>query len=212
MIPTALPQHEINILQGMLRDYANTMGFRDGLFHVEARMCNSSKHFVDTAGLVDLVPKPGGARPEPDAFIIRITPRALPMEDINAVARAYGVSYRCLALMNAVGDRERMRALAIPFVGGAQYHLHIVSVLAQKGGVYRSGDVCTAILMHRPDLRENIVECSTCLRDGQEVADPKLGASTLIAYFIVISRVSRREALEVGGKIKELVLEHTGQL
>ncbi|TIC91113.1 Carnosine synthase 1 [Colletotrichum higginsianum] len=220
MLPSALAASELEALRRRLHEIALAVGFRDGVLHMEARLRNSSSHYAREEGggsLVDLRPKAGAtssAKPE-DVFLIEINPRPPGWQEVEATAHAYGVSYYSLAVLNAVGDRDRFAALSRPFVGGAQYHMQLLFVSAQKGGTYRSGDVCAAVLDHGGAagrrLREHVVECATLMQDGQEVPDPRTGKvfGSFIAFFLVVSRTSRREAISIGREIEQLVRGHT---
>ncbi|GKT64671.1 ATP-grasp superfamily protein [Colletotrichum tofieldiae] len=174
--------------------------------------------FADWHGrdVVDLRPNAAAAssaKPE-DVFLIEINPRPPGWQEVEATAHAYGVSYHNLAVLNAVGDRDRFAALSRPFVGGAQYHMQLLFVSAQKGGTYRSGDVCAAVLDHGTAgrrLRDHVVKCANLMQDGQEVPDPRTGKvfGSFIAFFLVVSRTSRREAIRIGREIEQLVRAHT---
>ncbi len=205
MIPSRLPPREIDILKQSLYDYLLKANFRSGVFHVEARLRNSRCEFAKSNGIMDLLEIPNKLdQPdvEPNVFLLEINPRAPGMQEINATERAYGVSYYGLSLLNALSDKDRMRALARPFVGGAQYHLQILFISAEKGGVYRCGDVCAALFEKSPELKAYVAECASFLTNGQEVPDPKTGSMTWVAYFLIYSRNSRQDALQAGKRVK----------
>ncbi|KAF6815334.1 glutathione synthetase ATP-binding protein [Colletotrichum sojae] len=217
MLPSALAASEIEALRRRLHEMALAVGFRDGVLHMEARLRNSSSHYAREEGgdgLVDLRANreaASSAKPE-DVFLIEINPRPPGWQEVEATAHAYGVSYYSLAVLNALGDRDRFAALCQPFAGGAQYHMQLLFVSAQKGGTYRSGDVCAAVMDHdHGALRNHVVKCANLMQDGQEVPDPRTGKvfGSFIAFFLVVSRTSRREAIRVGHKIEQLVRAHT---
>lgn len=205
MIPSRLPQREIDILKRSLYDYLLKANFRSGVFHIEARLRNSRCQFAKSNSIMDLLETPAKLdQPdvETNVFLLEINPRAPGMQEINAIERAYGVSYYGLSLLNALSDKDRMRALAKPFVGGAQYHLQILFISAEKGGVYRCGDVCAALFERSPELKGYVAECASFLTNGQEVPDPKSGSMTWVAFFLVYSRKSRQDALQAGQRVK----------
>ncbi|GJC88307.1 fumipyrrole biosynthesis protein C [Colletotrichum liriopes] len=226
MLPSALAASEIEALRRRLHEIALAVGFRDGVLHMEARLRNSSSHYAREeggdsdggggGGLVDLRPNAAAAtsaKPE-DVFLIEINPRPPGWQEVEATAHAYGVSYYNLAVLTAVGDGDRFAALSQPFVGGAQYHMQLLFVSAQKGGTYRSGDVCAAVLDYGTTgrrLRDHVVKCANLMQDGQEVPDPRTGKvfGSFIAFFLVVSRTSRREAISIGREIEQLVRAHT---
>jgi biotin carboxylase len=225
MLPSALAASELEALRRRLHEIALAVGFRDGVLHMEARLRNSSSCYVreegddidgGSGGLIDLRPNTAvisSAKPE-DVFLIEINPRPPGWQEVEATAHAYGVSYYNLAVLNAVGDRDRFTALSQPFVGGAQYHMQLLFVSAQKGGTFRSGDVCAAVLDHEAAgrrLRDHVVKCANLMYDGQEVSDPRTGKvfGSFIAFFLIVSRTSRREAIKIGREIEQLVRTHT---
>ncbi|KAL8790861.1 MAG: hypothetical protein Q9195_006186 [Heterodermia aff. obscurata] len=202
MLPSKLPSPEIHLLKRSLHQYLLQANFRSGVFHIEARLRGSSSRYAEIDGILDLVTSEQTGEKEPHAFLLEINPRAPGMQEINATARAYGVSYYTLSLLAALADSHRTRALSIPFLGGAQYHLQILFISAERGGLYRAGDVCEALFRRRPELRECVVECESFLTNGQEVPDPETGSMTWVAYFLVCSRVSRGEALRAGERVR----------
>lgn len=215
MLPSALSPKELTALQQRLHELALKAGFRDGVLHIEAKLRNSSSRYAkDTEGLVDLrrnAPDEEATAGPEDVFLLEINPRQPGWQEVEATAHAYGVSYYSLAVLHALGDRERIVALSRPFVGGAQYHMQLLFVAAQKGGVYRHGDVCAAVLedLKGPDqdLSVHVAKCFNLMEDGQEVPDPSTGQvyGNFIAFFLVMSRNSRQEALRIGREIENRV-------
>ncbi|KAF7904136.1 hypothetical protein EAF00_001470 [Botryotinia globosa] len=211
-MPSALPESEIDALR--LRSHATVlaMGFKTGIFHVEARVHNSTFAFATgDDNILDLSVRSeiaeSGNR-TPTVFILEVNPRPPGMRTHTAIARTYGVSYRSKALLTALEDHERLRALAVPFVGGAQYDMQVLFIAAQKGGVYQSGYVCSAILEREPDLSSHVKQSMGFLHNGQEVPDPR-GRTSGIACFWIASRRGRREVRLISEKIQELVWELT---
>ena len=127
MKPTRLPRREIDALGRSLHQYLMKANFRSGVFHIKARLRNSRCRYSQSNGVVDLDENPPDiadqSDPEVSVFLLKINPRAPGMQEINATERAHGVSYYSLSLLNAISDKDRLRALSRPFVGWAQYHL-----------------------------------------------------------------------------------------
>jgi hypothetical protein len=101
---------------------------------------------------------------------------------IEATAHTYGVSYYSIALLNALGDKQRILSLSRPFVGGPQYYMQLLFISAQKGGVYQYGDICKTVLesesqsfSQREHLSDHVVKSANLLEDGEEVLDPSTG-------------------------------------
>jgi hypothetical protein len=220
VLPSALPPSELMALEQRLHELALSAGFRTGVLHMEARLRNSACHYAEAADefstsgcLVDLVPNSSASsttRPE-DVFLIEINPRAPGFQACEATAHAYGVSYYSLSILRACSDTNRIKALSQPFLSGPQYHLRMELIAAEKGGVYKSGDVCAAVLHQAPHLKEHVVKCASLMEHGQEVPDPRTGMvyGNFIAYFLVISRTDRRKAIRIGSELRRLVREYT---
>ncbi|GKT82682.1 glutathione synthetase ATP-binding protein [Colletotrichum tofieldiae] len=219
MLPSALAPCELKALQQRLHELALSAGFRDAILHMEARLRNSSSHYAtdsnasESNGFVDLQPNTtvmSTAKPE-DVFLLEINPRQPGWQEIDATEHTYGVSYYSLAVLHALADRDRIMALSQPFVGGAQYHMQLLFVSAQKGGIYQSGDVCASVLDQAEHLRGHVVRCANLMDEGQIVPDPRTGMvyGNFIAFFLIVSRTSRSEAIRVGREIEQLVRVYT---
>ena len=71
--------------------------------------------------------------------------------------------------------------------------------------MYKGGDVCEPLFRRHHGLKEYVAECEIFLTNGQEVPDPETKSMTRVAFFLVYSRVSRRDALRVGYRIRKEV-------
>jgi biotin carboxylase len=223
MLPSALPASELESLQKRLHELALAAGFRNAVLHIEAKLRNSSCYYAkdsDGDGLIDLQlkPLPAPTTKPKDVFLLEINPRAPGWQVVEATAHTYGVSYYSLALLNALGDKQRILSLSKPFVGGPQYHMQLLWISAQKGGVYKFGDICKTVLdsnspgfSQRENLNDHVVKSVNLMEDGEEVLDPSTGSvyGNFIAYFLVMSRTSRKEAMRIGCEIERRVREHT---
>ncbi|QKX59329.1 uncharacterized protein TRUGW13939_06461 [Talaromyces rugulosus] len=223
MLPSALPPFEQESLRKRLHELALAAGFRNAVLHIEAKLRNSSCRYVkdpSTDGLVELqLQTPATTTTHPkDVFLLEINPRAPGWQEVEATARTYGVSYWSISLLNALADKDRILSLSKPFVGGAQYDMQLLYVPAQKGGVYNFGDICTTVLRSDPQesgqtqqLGAHVVRCANLMEDGEEVLDPRTGQvfGNFIAFFLIVSRISRMEAMLIGREIEKRVREHT---
>ncbi|KXG52696.1 ATP-grasp fold, subdomain 1 [Penicillium griseofulvum] len=218
MLPSALPPYELQSVKQRLHELALAAGFRNAILHIEAKLRNSSCHYTqtDSDGLIDLELKtPATTTTQPkDVFLIEINPRAPGWQEVEAAARTYGVCYYSISLLNALADKERIVSLSKPFLGGPQYHMQLLYVSAQKGGIYKFGDICKKVLQapsQEHQLSAHIVKSANLLKDGEEVLDPSTGQvfDTFIGIFLVISRKSRKEAMRIGHEIERLVREYT---
>ncbi|EHK99103.1 putative Carnosine synthase 1 [Glarea lozoyensis 74030] len=187
MLPSALPSSELKSLQKRLHELALAAGFRNAVLHIEAKLRNSSCYYAkDSDGdrLVELqfrMPPTTTTQPK-DVFLLEINPRAPGWQEIEATAHTYGVSYYSIALLNALGDKQRIAFLSVPFVGGPQYHMQLLFVSAQKGGVYKYGDICKTVLesdsqgsSQSENLSDHVVKSANLMEDGEKVLDPGTG-------------------------------------
>ncbi|KAG7008271.1 hypothetical protein G7Y79_00006g018910 [Physcia stellaris] len=118
VFPSPLPTQEIEILKTSLHQTLLDMGFRTGVYHVEARVNNSRKRCVPRDGITDLEDVIGDvASAQPSAFLVEVNPRSVGEMAKVTILRAYGIDYHALHLLLAVGDTERAAALSQPFVG-----------------------------------------------------------------------------------------------
>lgn len=224
MLPSGLPPHELDSVQQRLHEIALAAGFRNAVLHIEAKLRNSSCHYAkgdsDSDRLVDLQLKtPVTTTTQPkDVFLLEINPRAPGWQEVEATAHTYGVSYYSISLLNALADKERIVSLCKPFLGGPQYHMQLLFVSAQKGGVYKFSDICTTVLQsdlkasgQEQELGAHVVKCANLMEDGDEVLDPSTGQvyGNFIAFFLSILRTSRKEAMRIGREIERRVRDHT---
>jgi biotin carboxylase len=214
-LPSALPGEEQAIARETLREILVKLGFRTGVFHVEARMVNSSVEYKDVGGgVVDFVPKQEGEDlPEEKAAckLVEINARP-PGYRVSVPSRhTYGVDFFAAHMLAAVGDAERLRLAARSYdhacegrTRGAQYWSRLVYVPAPKEGRVRwaSGlSPCEELKRRRPDLRDRIVVSVDYCAPGEKVTTYTDGARTYVAHLLVCSRVSRRDAIELGDQV-----------
>ncbi|EFR00465.1 hypothetical protein MGYG_03467 [Nannizzia gypsea CBS 118893] len=198
VLPSSLPQQELQIIEKSLHQRLLQLGFRDRIFHLEARMQHSTMEYVKVNGTLDLEYRPiqslaSNGAPQPSAWLIEINPRPPGIQSFQATALTYGVDYIGLSLLLAVGDRERARILAQPFLQRHQYWSQILFIPTPKGGIFNSDDVCAELKRRCPNLASHISISFYHWNRGDVVPDPlKSGKLTWIAYYLMNSRVSRR--------------------
>ena len=217
-LPSALPAGEQEVVRETLRGVLVKAGFRTGVFHVEARVVGSRLGYQrdGEGGVVDLVRREAGTvLPEEKAAckLIEINARP-PGYRVSVPSRhTYGVDFFAAHMLAAVGDADRLRMAARPFdhavegrTRGAQYWSRLVYIPAPKGGVVRwpSGlSPCEELKRRRPELREKIVVAVDYCMPGERVGMYTDGAKTYVAHLLVCSRISRREAIEIGNEVVE---------
>lgn len=166
-----LPPEEVDIIRSSLLRGLLKLGFRSGVFHVEARMQNSSMRYEDVRGdgILDLVVKNGHTNgtsndtsngtngtgcsaifQAPDAFLIEVNARSPGTGGTWATIFTYGVDMGALQFLHAVNDRARFAALAHPF-STTQPPCSLVAQPGGGGGAQYWGAHCM-IPIHRPKL------------------------------------------------------------
>lgn len=207
VLPSKLPEAELTMLGEALTRSLQRMGFSDGFYHLEARVENSRMHYtVDIrTGVLDLTERDRPPTGAPSAWLIEVNPRPPGIQASAAVKHTYGVDYFALALLFALGDKERVRQLSHPFLQGPQYWCEMVFIPVEKGGVYDSGDVCEELRERRPDLAACVSASFCFLRKGDLVVDPSSGVNSWVAYFNVFSRESREHVLDLAEDIRREV-------
>jgi biotin carboxylase len=200
VIPSGLPKLELDAIRNQLRHSILRQGFKSGVFHCEARVKNSSvRYAAEGTSIVDLVPRKGKAAPTgPEVYLHEINARPPGYLESVAVLLAYGVDYYALRMLLAVGVDEapRLRALSQPFLEGPQFHLSLMIIQQTKAGIMRTPDAAKEFLEKHAEMKKHVVDYYTRKKGGDVLEGPEASALWWIAYFSVISRVSRRELLE----------------
>ena len=185
------------------------MGFRDGIVHLERRVDHSTVDYEMQDGLYDLHPRSPAPTEPASAWLNEINPRPLGMTGSQIIESTYGIDYWGLALLIAVRDKFRVRALSQPFKNGAQYHCVMVFIPADYPssceGIFDSDDICVDLMTRRKDLTRNISRSGCLVMRGQKVPHPTSGVHSFLAYFNVFSRRSREEALRLAREVREEV-------
>ncbi|KAK3681382.1 hypothetical protein B0T22DRAFT_304646 [Podospora appendiculata] len=214
-LPSALPAYEQEIAKSTLRDILVKLGFDTGIFHVEARMVNSSCEYREISpGIIDLVPKAAPPPERPVCRLLEINARP-PGYRVSVPSRhTYGVDYFAVRMLAAVDDHERLRMVAQPFSHatgggassrspGAQYWSRLVYIPAPAAGTVLDSRMSPSdeLKLRRPDLAKHIVIAVDYVRPGSRIEMYTDGARTYVAHMLVCSRVSRQEAIEVGNEV-----------
>ncbi|KAL8831683.1 MAG: hypothetical protein Q9191_000728 [Dirinaria sp. TL-2023a] len=202
VLPSKLPKHEQAMLRESLTQSLLRMGFKNGFFHIEARVENSTMEYVMKEGLLDLAERRTPARCAQSCWLIEVNPRPPGIQASDASKHTYGVDYWGLGLLFAVNDKDRIKQLSHPFKQGPQYWCDILCIPVQKGGIYDSGDVCAELFTSRPDLAAHVSSSFCWLKKGDRVLDPGTGVNAWVSYFDVFSRESRAHVLEIAETIR----------
>ena len=200
--PSALPQSEQEAVALSLRDSILRMGFRTGCFHTEGRIRNSSMHFADRNGTLDLIPKPNPPSAKPSTFMIEVNPRPPGYFGLHASLWTFGVDYYAMHVLGCIADEQRYRSFASPFVNGAQHTSALVFIMPEKGGILKSPDPTIELGQKRPDLMECIPLYNNLFKQGQRVTSPDAVDMIYIATVVVNSREGREDLLRKAEEIK----------
>ncbi|KAJ5529715.1 hypothetical protein N7527_003108 [Penicillium freii] len=207
--PSNLPEAEIELLRKSFLNILLSLGLRSGVMHLEGRIENSTVQYITRDGVSVLSQRAKDGDNPPKAWLIEINPRPLGMTGSQIVESTYGIDYWGLALLLAVDDKTRVRALASPYSKGPQYTSVMVFIPADFSisceGIFDSDDICKDLLSRRPDLAEFISRCGCLVKTGQRIPHPSTGRNTFVAYFNVFSRKSHEEALNIAKEVREAV-------
>lgn len=124
------------------------------------------------------------------------------MKGLQIIESTYEIDYWGLALLIAVSDKERVRALSVPYKQGPQYTCVMVFIPADYDerryeGIFDSDDIYAELLQRRPDLARHISRGMCTVKRRQKAPHPNLGVNSFLAYFNVSSRRRRTEVLRL---------------
>ncbi|KAI0386719.1 ATP-grasp domain-containing protein [Hypomontagnella monticulosa] len=205
VLPSKLPENELAILRDSLHKSLLRVGFSDGFYHLEARVENSSMEYAIRDNILDLTERAVPAKGAPSAWLIEINPRPPGIQASEAIKHTYGIDYWGLGLLFPLDDKDRVKQLSHAFAQGPQYWCEMVFIPVEKGGVYESEDACAELFQRRPDLAACVSKSFCFLKRGDRVMDPSTGVNSWVAYFIVFSRKSRADLLEISEAIRQEV-------
>jgi biotin carboxylase len=209
--PSQLPPCERTLLREHFAKTLRRLGFKNGIFHCEARVENSAYEWVSLGnGMNELRPKLNPPSTPPSVWVIEVNPRPPGMKATGIVETTYGVDYWGLITLMALRDDVRVKALSQQFRDGAQYHGDMMFISASfddsKQGIWVSGDAVSKTLEEHPHLAKHVSRSMTFIKDGDLVPKPSSGVNTFVAYLNIFSRRSRREALEVARELREKII------
>ncbi|PLB52176.1 hypothetical protein P170DRAFT_453654 [Aspergillus steynii IBT 23096] len=202
VFPSALPEAETLQLRQSLYESIRRLGYESGIFHVEARMRNSTYEYrQDESSKLDLQPKLTAPSKDPGVFLVEVNARPPGYVDASASAFTNGVDMFALQLLLALQDEARIRALSLPFK--SRPHVVISAIQADKSGTIVSQDPWRDFHQRKPELISRVFENPMNFKKGDWVADPKLNTTPWLSGFAVYSFDGRASALEAAGQVKE---------
>ena len=205
VLPSKLPPSELNMLRDSLLHSLLQLGFKSGVFHLEARIKASAMEYVVKDGITDLEYRTNPSKAVPSSWLIEINPRPPGIQASDAVESTYGVDYVGLGLLFPLNDMKRAKALSQPFANGPQYWCEMVFIPVERGGTFDSDNVCDELEERRPDLAQHMSKRVCFFKKGEAVPSPSSGHNAWVAYFNVFSRISRADVLEIAESIRHEV-------
>ncbi|KAB8077446.1 hypothetical protein BDV29DRAFT_153678 [Aspergillus leporis] len=155
---------ESSLHQGLLK-----LGFRSGVFHLEARVQNSSMRYQGTDGVVELAYMGSTASCQPEVVLIEVNARPPGLQAVFAVAYTFGVDYSALQILQALDDHERFTALAQPFAYHAQYRCEISFIPVHRENIRVPDDFCEQVLHQLPAIAPHVTRAErTALKEDEQ--------------------------------------------
>lgn len=209
MSHTQLPSSEVDIIRSSLHRNLLKLGFHSGVFHVEARMRNSSLRYQDVRGdgILDLDVNDETAsdpRGEVDVFLVEVNARPPGTGGTWTTLFAYGVDFGALHFLRALGDSDRIESLSRPFNfpegspgggGGTQYWTAQCLVPIHRRDLYVRDDLWERVYLELPEVEPYVLRAEMYVSPGTIVSNV-MGVEFL-GYVLLYSRASRRHALEM---------------
>lgn len=217
MYPTALPEAEQWTLRDSIQNSLIRLGLKTGVFHVEARVRNSvASYTTDESELFDLrvgSDKSDLQAQQPSCWLIEINSRPPGGFSDWATAYIHGVCYHAQAILAAVGDQERFKALATPFQqqGAAtacpepQFHCMLVYLSPERSGILANSP-CEDTRAQAPDLMKHVLRSQCWYRRGEKVSGPQDPSLGWLATYLVFARgedFGREEVLHLGDRVRK---------
>lgn len=207
MYPSQLPASEQALVCQYIRECILRMGFRTGVFHCEARVQDSSMHYVrqSESGIIDLEPKPATSK-QPSIFLLEINARAPGYVGLYASAWTYGVDMWGLHMLQCIGDKARFHEISVPFANGAQHDSAVLLIMPEKRGILRSEDPLPRLKREKPGLAACVPLCLNYFKVGQEVTPPDDTENCFTSVLVVESKKGRADLMKT---VEEVRLEWT---
>ncbi|KAI3577640.1 hypothetical protein IWW34DRAFT_701346 [Fusarium oxysporum f. sp. albedinis] len=192
--PTLLCQKEQKLVKSSLHQTLLKLGFRNGVFHVEARVQNSSMQYQEIDGLVDLADTDIPSPSDPEVYLIEVNARPPGLDCAFSTLHAYGVDLCALQLLQSIRDGDRFKAMCKPFLSETQYWSANCLIPIHRHNVLVPEGFSDKVLERMPDVAP-LVYRSELFRQPGTLVSPPLGVEFL-AYFLVQSRTDRRKVLQ----------------
>lgn len=198
VFPSALVAEEQRVLADSLHKSVLRLGFRCGVFHVEARLCDSQMEYRVQDSTYDLhmrrdASTHNGAR----TFLIEVNPRPPGYGAACATAWTFGIDYWALHVLRCIGDEKRFRAFSKPIVRDLSHAMALTYIMPNKGGVLKSCDSAVELAARRPDLMSAVPFVAHSIRQGEYVRPPDAPDFQYLSKLLVESHKGRLHLLEL---------------
>ncbi|KAK2036640.1 glutathione synthetase ATP-binding domain-like protein [Colletotrichum somersetense] len=215
MWPSRLPATEQKLLLDNAKDALAKLGFKNGVFHIEARVNNSSMCWTwpktsDSQGESQPSLEPRAVNGEDDAVnpvLIEINPRCIGYPGQPSISSCYGIDCALIQLLLCIPDVDRARHLSQQYASSQDTSVVTQCIIAPRGGVFYGEKMFSDLMARRRDLADSLVASLCFFKDGATVRVPSERASW-IAFWTVRSNEGRTKAMRISDEIKhELTYE-----
>ena len=202
LLPTSLPQTEVDIIRNSLHQTVLRQGFKNGILHCEGRMRYSSMSYTVKNGIEDLYANEQSNCQPPSFFLHEVNARSPGYAWSVATAMTYGVDYYALQLLYAVGDLERVRIFVQPFMDGPQWWLMLLAIGADKEGILKTEDPAKELIERVKELRPAVPDYKCFYPKGSRLSGAHASKLGFLALFSIISKKSREQAIRLANKAR----------
>lgn len=205
LLLTGLPQNEAFIIRDSIHQSLLRQGFLSGTFHCEGRVRYSSMHYKTLNNREDLYPNQptNTSQRQPVFYLHEINARPAGYLESVATHLTYGVDQYALQLLYSLNDISRYRSLSQPFLKGPQWWLVLLIIPEERSGIMKSEDAGNELLERDAVLKAAVPDNKTVQKRGGILGGPQASSLSYLAYFSVISRKGRLEALELADGIRK---------
>lgn len=184
---TRLPPDEVEIIRSLLHDSLLKLGFRSGVFHVEARMQNSSMKYQDNYGdgIQDLEVSQGvdyRGSGYANVFFVEVNVRPPGTGGTCATLFAYGVDLDAIHFLHALNNGEHLAAMSQPYAfqsgspgdgGGAQYWTAQCLVPMHRDNILVPDDLWERVFQELPEVKPYVTRAEMYAEPGTIVSNIK---------------------------------------
>ncbi len=221
IMPSMLPESELSILTSSLTKTLANLGFRNGVFHIEARVKGSRMQYEMKDSSLELAKRWGSdveELPDPSSFLIEINVRTPGHQESFAVEYTYGIDYYAMYTLLALtpptsksseddipfphSELARLHAVSQSFPSHIQYPTNIVFIPVTKGGTFVSAKPLPKSLM------QHVVYHRLMMQEGEFIEDPEVSSKwPFVAYFLVQAKMAgedgREQVRALGERVRE---------